>query len=70
MANDCKGKINFYKINVETNQELSALFGVRGVPLMVLVSKDIEPVVIPSIPDKDNLVELINDILNKDINDN
>ena len=32
-----QGQINFDKIDVDTNTDLSAQYGVRGVPLLVLV---------------------------------
>ena len=32
-----QGQINFDKIDVDTNTELSAQYGVRGVPSLVLV---------------------------------
>ncbi len=32
-----KGQINFDKIDVDTNTDLSAQYGVRGVPSLVLV---------------------------------
>lgn len=49
------------------------LFGIRSVPTMVLMSSDIKPISIPATPDKNILMEIIDNNLNrvnKDSNDN
>jgi len=38
--------INFYKVNVEEEYELTELFNIQSVPTMIIVSKNQEPIII------------------------
>ncbi len=35
-----EGKINFYKVDIEEEQEIANLFGVRTIPAMAMIRKD------------------------------
>ena len=35
LAEEYAGKVNFYKINTETEQELAAVFGIRSIPSLL-----------------------------------
>jgi len=69
LTKDYKGKVDIYKVNIENHQEMSALFGIRSVPTLVMMSKNTKPVQIPGAPHKEGLSEIINAFLEKDKND-
>ena len=37
------GKVNFFKINVDDEQELAAIFGIRSIPSMLFIPKQGKP---------------------------
>ena len=37
------GKVNFYKIDTEAEQELAAAFGIRSIPSLLFIPKDGQP---------------------------
>ena len=37
------GKVNFYKINTETEQELTSVFGITGIPSILFCPKEGQP---------------------------
>ena len=43
LANDYAGKIDVYKVDVDQQQELAALFGVRSIPSLLFIPKDGQP---------------------------
>ena len=69
LTNDYKGKVNFYKVNIEKQTDMAAMFGVRSVPTIVMMSKNTKPTQIPGAPHKESLSEIINTFLEKDKND-
>ena len=69
MTNDYKGKVDFYKVNIEKQTDMAAMFGVRSVPTLVMMSKNTKPTQIPGAPHKESLSEIINAFLEKDKND-
>ena len=69
LTNDYKGKVDFYKVNIEKQTDMAALFGVRSVPTIVMMSKNTKPTQIPGAPHKESLSEIINAFLEKDKND-
>lgn len=38
-----KGKVNFYKVNTEEEQELAGVFGIRSIPSLLFVPKEGQP---------------------------
>ncbi len=38
-----KGKVNFYKVNTEEEQELAGAFGIRSIPSLLFVPKTGQP---------------------------
>jgi thioredoxin len=40
VGSDYKDKINMYKVNIEEESDVTSMFGVRGIPYMVFISKD------------------------------
>ena len=69
MTNDYKGKVDFYKVNIEKESDMAAMFGVRSVPTIVMMSKNTKPMQIPGAAHKESLAEIINAFLEKDKND-
>jgi thioredoxin 1 len=51
------GKVNFYKVNVDEEQELAGVFGVRSIPSMLFVPKDGKPKMSVGALPKEALVE-------------
>ena len=43
LASQYKGKIVVYKINVDQEQELAAVFGIRSIPTFLFVPKEGQP---------------------------
>ncbi|MCX6170314.1 MAG: thioredoxin [Ignavibacteriales bacterium] len=37
LSNDYEGKVNFYKVNTDEEQELSAAFGIRSIPSLLFI---------------------------------
>ena len=70
LAKDYKDKVDFYKVNTEKQMEMASMFGIMGVPTLVMMSKDTKPTKIPGTPHKESLSEIINVFLEKDKNDN
>ena len=69
LTNDYKGKVDFYKVNIEKQTDMAALFGIRSVPTLVMMSKNTKPTQIPGSPHKESLAEIIDAFLKKDKND-
>lgn len=43
LANDYAGKVDIYKVDVDQQQELAALFGVRSIPSLLFIPKEGKP---------------------------
>jgi thioredoxin len=43
LSEEYKGKVNFYKVNTDEEQELGAAFGIRSIPSMLFVPMDGQP---------------------------
>ncbi len=43
LSEEYKGKVNFYKVNTDEEQELGAVFGIRSIPSLLFVPKDGQP---------------------------
>lgn len=69
MANDYKGKVNFYKVNIEKVTDMAAMFGVRSVPTIIMITTDARLAQIPGVPDKVVMAETIDTFLNIEIED-
>ena len=70
LAKDYKGKVDFYKVDIEKHSDMASLFGVMSVPTIVMMSKNTKPVQIPGAPHKESLSEMIDAFLKKDKDDN
>jgi thioredoxin len=53
------GKVNFYKVNVDDEQELAGIFGIRSIPSMLFVPKEGKPKMSVGALPKEALIEAI-----------
>ena len=65
LAKEYAGKIVIYKINVDKEQELAALFNATSIPLFVLVPREGNPQLIQGAADKALFVKAIEEFLLK-----
>ena len=59
LSEEYEGKVNFYKVNVDDEQELAGVFGIRSIPSMLFVPKDGRPKMAVGALPKAALVETI-----------
>ncbi len=43
LSTEYKGKVNFYKVNTEQEQELAQAFGIRSIPSLLFIPKEGQP---------------------------
>ncbi len=65
IAEEYAGKIDVYKVNVDTEEELSALFGIRSVPTLLFVPMSGAPQMAQGALPKSTLKETIQNVLLK-----
>ncbi len=63
-----KDRINIYKIDTESEQELAAAFGIRSIPSLLFIPKDGKPQMAQGALPKPTLTELIDKILLNPVN--
>lgn len=63
IANDYKGKIYVYKVNVDEQQELASAFGIQGIPAVLFVPQADMPQMSTGYISKDDFVKAIKDVL-------
>lgn len=66
LAEEYKGKINIYKIDTESEQELAAVFGIRSIPSLLFCPVGDPPQMAMGALPKDSFRKAIGDILLKD----
>lgn len=66
LSEEYKGKINIYKIDTESEQELAAAFGIRSIPSLLFCPKDGQPQMAMGALPKDTFKKAIDDILLKE----
>ena len=65
LSDEYQGKVNFYKIDTEAEQELAAVFGIRSIPSLLFIPKDGQPqMAIGALP-KDTIKKIIDEDLLK-----
>jgi len=62
------GKINFYKVNVDDEQELAGIFNVRSIPSMLFIPREGKPTMSVGALPKEALVDVITKELNVPVN--
>ena len=63
LAEEHKGKVNFYKVDTENQQELAAAFGIRSIPSILFCPKEGQPQMAVGALPKTSLVQAINEVL-------
>lgn len=64
LSHEYTGKINFYKVNVDDEQELAGIFGIRSIPSLLFVPKEGKPKMAVGALPKEALIEAIEKELN------
>ena len=59
LSEEYQGKVNFYKVNVDDEQELASIFGIRSIPSMLFVPKEGKPKMSVGALPKEGLIEAI-----------
>lgn len=59
LAGEYTGQIDFYKVDVDQQEELAALFGVRSIPTLVFIPKEGQPQTAVGAMNKQQLQEAI-----------
>jgi len=68
LSKEYAGKLNFYKINVDDEQELAGIFGIRSIPSILFIPKEGKPKMSVGALPKKTLVDTINNELGVSIN--
>jgi len=68
LSKEYSGKVNFYKVNVDDEQELAGIFGIRSIPSMLFIPMEGKPKMSVGALPKEALVEAIDKELNVPVN--
>ena len=63
LAIEYEGKINIFKIDVDEEQELSGMFGIKSVPSILFIPMEGEPQMTQGALPKSKLKEIIHEVL-------
>lgn len=63
LSKEYEGKVDIYKVDTETEQELSAIFGISSIPSILFVPLDDKPRMSAGALPRESFIELIDDIL-------
>jgi thioredoxin 1 len=64
LSNEYEGKVNFYKVNSDEEQELSSAFGIRSIPSLLFIPATGSPQMAVGALPKDELKKVIAQVLN------
>lgn len=59
LSTEYKGKVDFYKVNTDEEQELAAVFGIRSIPSLLFIPKEGKPQMAVGALPKQQLNEII-----------
>ncbi len=62
LSQEYAGKINFYKVDTEAEQELAAVFGIRSIPSILFCPKDGKPQMAVGALPKESFKQAIADV--------
>lgn len=65
LADDYAGKVDFYKVDVDEQRRLPALFGIRSVPTFVFVPVDGQPSMSSGMMSRNDMESIVNRIVPK-----
>jgi thioredoxin len=63
LSKEFDGKINIYKVNTETEQELAGAFGIQSIPSLLFCPKDGKPQMAMGALPKQAMTNAINEVL-------
>ena len=63
LSEEYDGKIHFYKVNTEVEQELAAVFGIRSIPSLLFIPMNDRPQMAVGALPKDTLKQAIKEVL-------
>lgn len=63
LSEEYAGKVNFYKIDTEAEQELAGAFGIRSIPSILFIPKDGKPQMAAGALPKESFKEIIDNEL-------
>lgn len=63
LSEEYEGKVNFYKIDTEAEQELAVAFGIQSIPSLLFIPKDGKPQMAVGALPKETLVKVIDEEL-------
>ena len=63
LAEEYEGKVDIYKVNIESEEELATLFGVRSVPTLFFIPTQGNPQRTLGVMPKRQIEERLNDLL-------
>ena len=67
LAKEYEGKINIYKIDTESEQELAGAFGIRSIPSLLFIPMNDQPQMAQGALPKNALKEVIDNVLLKKV---
>ena len=70
LSEEYNGKVNFYKINTDEEQELAGAFGIRSIPSLLFIPMDGQPKMAVGALPKENLKKVIDEELLVPANEN
>lgn len=59
LSTEYEGKVNFYKVNTDEEQELGAVFGIKSIPSLLFIPKEGQPKLAVGALPKDSLKSAI-----------
>lgn len=59
LSKEYEGKVDIYKVNTQTDPELAAMFGVRGIPALLFIPKQGQPAMSAGFQPKNALKDTI-----------
>ena len=63
LSEEYDGKVNFYKVDTEAEQELAGAFGIRSIPSILFIPKEGKPEMAAGALPKESFKEIIDDKL-------
>jgi thioredoxin 1 len=66
LAGEYSGKVNFYKIDTEAEQELAGMFGISSIPSMLFIPSGEKPRMSVGALPREGLVQAITEVLKVD----
>ena len=63
LSKEYEGKVDIYKVDTESEQELASVFGIRSIPSILFVPMDGQPQMSMGAMPKQSFIQAINEIL-------